>query len=419
MVIEISFKLLVDRLAFSVLWEMTPEAKIVNVDFTKSVICSKASLTYAKAQSMMDDKNDSSKLAQGIRLLNKFAKILKKQRDNAGALTLASPSVKFGLNMETLNPTDVSIYQMYETNSLVEEFMLLANITVAKKIYDYFPSTAILRRHQPPNPHRFDTLKKSLSTVNLDINTNSSKELSESLDKCVIEGNDYFNMIVRILTTRCMNEALYFSSSDHSKEDFAHYGLATPIYTHFTSPIRRYPDVLVHRQLGVAIGVYSQSNKLNDKEIMRNCSAISNKRHTAAQHAGRSSIELYSQIYFKNKTVVEDAYVMKMSPNAVYILIPKYGIENVISIEENIPFEYDKVKESMNFKQFNLKVFDKVKAKISVEISKNFRSKSVITIVEPPLEELLKNGGIITTTTEKRKISELEYAQPKNKKMKK
>jgi exosome complex exonuclease DIS3/RRP44 len=401
---------------------MTPDAKIVNVDFTKSVICSKASLTYAKAQSMMDDKNDTSKLAQGIRLLNKFAKILKKQRDDAGALTLASPAVKFGLNMETLNPTDVSIYQMYETNSLVEEFMLLANITVAKKIYDYFPLTAILRRHQPPNVHRFDTLKKSLSTVNLDINTNSSKELAESLDKCVIEGNDFFNMIVRILTTRCMNEALYFPSCDHSKEDFAHYGLATPIYTHFTSPIRRYPDVLVHRQLGVAIGVYSQSKKLTDKEVMRNCAAISNKRHTSAQYAGRSSVELYSQIYFKNKTVVEDAYVMKMSPNAVYILIPKYGIENVISIEENIPFEYDKVKESMDFKQFKLKVFDKVKAKITVEISKNFRSKSVISIVEPPLEVLLKNGGEVTITkvVEKRKISEIEpQEKKKNKKMKK
>ena len=211
----------VDRLAFSVLWEMKFDGTIVDVDFTKSVIRSKASLTYAQAQSMMDDKTNDTKIAQGIRMLNKFAKILKKKREDAGALSLASPQVKFGMDIETLNPTDVEIYQMHETNSLVEEFMLLANITVGKKIYEYFPTTAVLRRHPAPNVHRFDSLRKSLSTVGLDLNVNSSKELSESLDVCTIDGDDYFNIIVRILTTRCMQEALYFISADHSKEDFS------------------------------------------------------------------------------------------------------------------------------------------------------------------------------------------------------
>lgn len=125
----------VDRFAFSVLWETTPEADIVNVEFKKSVIHSIAALTYQQAQGMIDQTDDENDIkASAVKRLNSLARILRKRRIAAGALTLASPEVKFVLDSESLNPTDVQSYQLFEANALVEEFMLFANVTVSKKI---------------------------------------------------------------------------------------------------------------------------------------------------------------------------------------------------------------------------------------------------------------------------------------------
>jgi len=123
----------VDRLAFSCIWELTPNAEIVNVYFTKSVIRSKASLTYEEAQNRNDDKRMNDNITKSIRILNGLAKKLKKKRLDAGALTLASPEVRFNLENDSQDPVDVEMKELKETNALVEEFMLLANISVAKK----------------------------------------------------------------------------------------------------------------------------------------------------------------------------------------------------------------------------------------------------------------------------------------------
>lgn len=126
-----------DHLAFSVLWEMDDDGHIYSVQFCKSVIHSVASLTYDEAQVMLDETqknpNDSdltNEIKASVKLLNKLARILRQQRIDTGALTLASPEVRFKLDAETQNPTDVSMYALKEANALVEEFMLLANITV-------------------------------------------------------------------------------------------------------------------------------------------------------------------------------------------------------------------------------------------------------------------------------------------------
>ncbi|OUM65449.1 hypothetical protein PIROE2DRAFT_7565, partial [Piromyces sp. E2] len=125
----------VDRLAFSCIWELTPNAEIVNVYFTKSVIRSKASLSYEEAQNRNDDKRMNDNITKSIRILNGLAKKLKKKRLDAGALTLASPEVRFNLENDSQDPVDVEMKELKETNALVEEFMLLANISVAKKIH--------------------------------------------------------------------------------------------------------------------------------------------------------------------------------------------------------------------------------------------------------------------------------------------
>lgn len=367
----------VERLAFSVLCEMTPKGDIISTEYCKSVILSKCAFTYQHAQMVIDGKKESKYLKDLINL-NKIAKMLKKKRDEKGALTLASNQVKFDIDTETLNPTDVEIYAMYETNSLVEEFMLLANILVAKRILEGFSSSACLRRHPSPNLTKFDPLLKSLRIVGKDLKVETSKQLKESLDQCKLEENEFFNTIVRMLTTRCMEQAIYFVSGDISKEEYFHYGLATEIYTHFTSPIRRYPDILVHRQLGACIGVYSNSEIITNKDKMREMLNISNKQHTSAQYAQRSSVDLYTNIFFKDKTVIEDAYIIKTSPNAIITLIPKYGIEGIIHLEN---YEYDIDKETLKNDQISLKIFDKINVKIQVEVKNNI-SKCVLSLYQ-------------------------------------
>ena len=117
--------------------------------------------------------------------------------------------------------------------------MLLANRSVAERIYNAFPTLALLRRHPTPPESRFERLIRAAASVGVKINASTSRALATSLDAAVLPENPAFNTVLRILTTRCMTQAKYFCTGDVSVSDFGHYGLATPMYTHFTSPIRR------------------------------------------------------------------------------------------------------------------------------------------------------------------------------------
>lgn len=161
-------------------------------------------------------------------------------RSRSRALVLASPEIRFQVDSETQDPIEVEVKKMRETNSMVEEFMLLANISVAEKIENEFPEFAMLRRHPEPPQTNFEPLIKAGKHLGFDIDTSSGKQLAESLDNAVRKDNPYFNTMLRILATRCMMQAVYFISGTVQKDEFFHYGLAAPIYTHFTSPIRRY-----------------------------------------------------------------------------------------------------------------------------------------------------------------------------------
>jgi exosome complex exonuclease DIS3/RRP44 len=196
-------------------------------------------------------------LTQSIRQLNCLAKRLRQLRTEAGSLTLSSAEVRFQLEHDSQDPVDVELKELKETNALVEEFMLLANISVAKRIHQSFPESAVLRRHPSPPQTNFDALKRALARFDISLSVDSSKQLADSLDQAVRTQDDYFNRLVRILTTRCMMQAVYYCSGTMPEHEFWHYGLAAPIYTHFTSPIRRYADVMVHRLLAASIGVDS------------------------------------------------------------------------------------------------------------------------------------------------------------------
>ncbi|KAK9401676.1 exosome complex exonuclease RRP44 [Crotalus adamanteus] len=378
----------VDRLAFSCIWEMNQNAEILATRFTKSVINSKASLTYAEAQMKIDSATLKDDITMSLHGLNSLAKILKKRRREKGALTLSSPEVRFHIDSETHDPIDLQTKELKETNSMVEEFMLLANISVAQKIYEEFSEHALLRKHPAPPPSNYDVLVKAAKSKGLEIKTDSAKSLADSLDRAESSSFPYLNTLIRILATRCMMQAVYFCSGMDS--DFHHYGLASPIYTHFTSPIRRYADIIVHRLLAVAIGVDSTYPELTDKHKLADLCKNLNYRHKMAQYAQRASIAFHTQLFFKNKgEVSEEAYILFVRKNAIVVLIPKYGLEGTVFFEEKA-----KAKEGL---VFNMEIpsltvegttfctFDKIKVSIVLDSSNVQHQKIRMTLVEPKI----------------------------------
>jgi len=198
---------------------------------------------------VVGDKYDKSNanIIASVKMLNVLAIKLRQKRIDQGALTLASPEVRFKLDSETQNPTDVAMYALKQANALVEEMMLLANITVSKKILRHYPTLGVLRRHQPPTKEQFAPLVSAALAVGVHIDISTSKQLADSLDAAQRPSDPYFNKLLRILSTRCMMPAQYFCSGEIPSDEWHHYGLAAPVYTHFTSPIRRYADIIVHR----------------------------------------------------------------------------------------------------------------------------------------------------------------------------
>ena len=381
-----------ERLAFSCIWELTPQADIVSTAFAKSIIKSRKAFTYAEAQMKVDDARQNDSLTLSLRKLNGLAKNLKQKRIEEGALTLASPEVRFEMDSETHDPIDIEMKDLKDTNSLVEEFMLLANISVAKRIFKEFPHCALLRRHPAPPPSNYHVLVKVGLSKGVHIAVETAKSLASSLSEANIPKEPYFNTLLRILCTRCMMQALYFSSGKLPEANFIHYGLATPIYTHFTSPIRRYADIIVHRLLAAAIGADSTYPDLLDRERTHHLCDRLNRRHKMAQYAQRASVHLHTQLFFKDRTVEEEAFILMPKRNSLQVLLPKYGYEGHIFFNntqrDGTKGDYPKL--VYNELNFTLTVgshvfhsFDKLKVQLCIEKSNIQSSKVTISLVKP------------------------------------
>ncbi|KAF4683885.1 exosome catalytic subunit dis3 [Perkinsus olseni] len=353
-----------DRLCFSVLWEMDANNKkepfkIVNTQFHKAIINSNAALSYGEAQARIDDKNDHTDLTQSIRRLLKAAMVIRRKRMSGGALELASQEVRFELDSETSDPTDVAEYTMKDTNRLVEEFMLLANTSVAQQILKHFPSNSVLRRHPPPKEQQLKALKSLLEKQGVKgFKFGSNKELSNSLNTvCTRKDDPYFNRLVRIMTTRTMNQA---------------------------QPLPQ---------------------QLNDKTaVTEQCDKI-NFRHRNAQFAGRASAELHTFLYFNKKgPCIADAVITRVraaapttttnvkqhrqhhSAGSLQVVVPRFGIDGVCKLEncdENGEWKCNEDKMiAVNDKLgITLAVFDHIQVRIMAD-NTDFRFKTVMTLLE-------------------------------------
>ncbi|KAL7569091.1 hypothetical protein ACA910_016927 [Epithemia clementina (nom. ined.)] len=388
----------VDRYAFSVLWEVTEGADIVNVEFHKTLIHSIGALTYQQAQSLIDQPDDPNDVhACAVKRLAQLARKFRKRRIDAGALTLASPEVKFVLDSESLNPTDVQAYALLEANALVEEFMLLANVTVSKKILRHYPTMSVLRRHPSPNRAMFDGLISKARCRGLTIEIDDSKRLADSLDAAQLESDPYVNKLLRILSTRCMSPAQYFCSGEFPPTEWHHYGLAAPVYTHFTSPIRRYADVCVHRLLAAAINVAPLPSHLSSKSYLHDLCSNMNRRHRAAQMAGRASVQLHTLIFFAGDGAKDEyAYVLDVDTSEasvpkLSVIVPRYGIEGCVRLSisasdpklKRLPKDHKIVYEPSTGPSVSIQVFDRVKVRIWVRTTQDHQRELILDLLEP------------------------------------
>jgi exosome complex exonuclease DIS3/RRP44 len=323
-----------------------------------------------------------------------LSKKFKQKRMDAGALSLSSPEVRVEMESETSDPIDIKTKKHLETMSLVEEFMLLANTSVAAKIYSAFPQTAMLRRHGAPPKTNFEELANQLKVKKgLELRVSSSKELADSLDGCVDPQEPFFNTLVRIMATRCMMSAEYFCSGTQAYPEFRHYGLASEIYTHFTSPIRRYADLVAHRQLAAAIDYEPLDASVRSKGKLESVCKNINVRHRNAQQAGRASIEYYVGQALKGRIVEEEGFVMKVFSNGFVVFVPRFGIESLIRLRDLADTEPDSEFDAENYvlrtagsREVQVELFEKVVVRIS-DIKEESTGKRKVKL------ELVKTGA--------------------------
>ncbi|ROL52738.1 DIS3-like exonuclease 1 [Anabarilius grahami] len=349
----------VDRYAMSVLWELDAESlDVCTVWYGRTLIRSSYQLHYELAQSLLNGEEVEvpelgqlkgsqrdqklAELMQALETLTKVARHLRAQRDKGGALELEGVEVRAQLDEEK-NITALVPKQPLEVHETVAECMIHANHWVARKIQESFPHQALLRHHPPPKQEFFNQLIDSAKARGFSIDTRSNRALADSLERAVDHQDPLVNRMLRMMATQAMSNALYFSTGACPEEQYYHYGLALDRYTHFTSPIRRYADVLVHHLLMAAVQLEKEgslSKALDSNKELEELAQHINNKNRAAQHAQKQSTELFQCLYFRDKDsntderCVADAVIYAVRANGFLAFVPQYGVKGAVYLKD-------------------------------------------------------------------------------------
>ncbi|EYB90524.1 hypothetical protein Y032_0219g2479 [Ancylostoma ceylanicum] len=332
-----------DRLAFSVMWKIDKNGTVLDEWFGRTIIRSRVHLGYDHVQGFIEDpdktlvEEDYPEIHDGVSLpeirrkvmqLHMLARRLRSTRVKNGALRIEQPKLVFSLNEETKMPYAVKAEEPQDSHKLVKEFMLLANIAVATKIESHFPRTAFLRRHSPPKQKVLREVLEVCEKIGFPLDAASSARLASSLSKFQ-GGNSLLqsiNQVLSMLLAKPMQSGYYMcAGSAKKKEEYHHYALNVPLYTHFTSPLRRYADIIVHRQLAAALGYCPPMDKTKDdlERLAQHC----NDKKLAAKAVSDSSDDTFFGLVVKQNGPIEARGVVISVMDASFdVLVLKYGV---------------------------------------------------------------------------------------------
>ena len=328
-----------EKYTFSAIFEINEKAQVLNQWFGRTVIFSDQRFAYEEAQYIIETKNNTIPVETSITgksyvvqddivaatlKLDELAKILRRNRMNEGAISFDKVEVKFNLN-EAGEPEGVYFKISKDANHLIEEYMLLANRKVAEFIGKQ-KKTFVYRIHDEPNEDKLINLQTIISKFGYSINFKSKADISKSLNNLLndVVGKKEQNL-VDTLTIRSMSKAKY------STDNIGHYGLAFDYYSHFTSPIRRYPDVMVHRLLQY----YLDGGKSVDSELYEEKCQHSSNMEGLATNAERDSIKYMQVKYMQDHKDLEFLGVISgVTEWGIYVEIVENKCEGMCRIRE-------------------------------------------------------------------------------------
>ena len=318
-----------EKLAYSVIFNLNEKAEVVDSRVVHTVIKSNRRFTYEEAQQVIETGQGDYK--DEILQLNKLAKLLREKRFVAGAINFDRYEVKFEID-EKGKPVSVYFKISKDANKLIEEFMLLANRTVAERIgivpKGKKPKVFPYRIHDLPDPDKLDNLAQFIARFGYKLRTTGSKaDVSKSINHLLddIQGKKEENLIETV-SIRAMQKARY------STHNIGHYGLAFEYYTHFTSPIRRYPDMIVHRLLTKYLDQHGRT--VSEKKYEALCDHCSEMEQVAA-NAERSSIK-YKQVEFMTERLgqVYDGVISGVTEWGLYVELNENKCEGMVPIRD-------------------------------------------------------------------------------------